>query len=169
MQEITGNLWDYYGRRNEVVCITTNGAVKLDGNAVMGRGCALQATQKIPGIALKLGASIKKNGNVACWLEEDVLISFPVKHKWFEKADIKLIRQSADWLHEQAMLLPFTTFILPRPGCGNGKLSYSQVQPILVKLPHNVHVIDFVNPTAGDSLVKKSLRILKDDQLTIWD
>ena len=39
MKEITGDLWDYYRRPMHTICITTNGTIKKNGKAVMGRGC----------------------------------------------------------------------------------------------------------------------------------
>lgn len=143
MREITGNLWDYYGKPGFVVCITTNGTVKKNGEAVMGRGCAFEATHRIPGIAKTLGGLIQSYGNVV--LEhltrmEDV-ISFPVKHNWWEQADLKLIEHSAGRLWVLADGEPEKTFILPRPGCGNGRLTWEQVKPAIEFLPDNVWII----------------------------
>jgi hypothetical protein len=144
MIELRDNLWRFYGLKNprHVICITTNGFIKKDGTAVMGRGCANEARSRIPGIAKILGLHIKFNGNVAAYLTPDV-ISFPVKHAWYEPADLALIEESTSWLYKQAALNPETRFVLPRPGCGNGQLSYTQVRPLLVHLPDNVGVIDF--------------------------
>lgn len=143
MKEINGNLWRYYNAPFHVICITTNGFVKKDGTAVMGRGCALEARSYIPGIAKLLGAHIQTNGNMAGYLLPNV-IAFPVKHVWYEKADLELIRGSAHWLGHIAAKHPEFSFILPRPGCGNGQLQYCDVKPVLVDLlPDNVYVIDF--------------------------
>ena len=40
MNEITGNILNYIGKPKTLVCITTNGFVKNNGEAVMGAGCA---------------------------------------------------------------------------------------------------------------------------------
>ena len=40
MNEVNGNLWD---SNADIIVITTNGAVRKDGAAIMGRGVALQA------------------------------------------------------------------------------------------------------------------------------
>ncbi len=68
------------------IVITTNGAVKKSGEAVMGRGCAKQAADKWPHIPKKLGALIRKNGNIAQVVDQVSLgntsmslVSFPVK------------------------------------------------------------------------------------------
>ena len=45
MKEITGDIWDYHKQGHWIV-ITTNGTVKSNGEAVMGRGIALQARAK---------------------------------------------------------------------------------------------------------------------------
>lgn len=142
MREITGNLWDH-NNVNSVICITTNGFVKKNGEAVMGRGCAYEATQRIPCIAGRLGIHLRMNGNVPVWLTSG-LVTFPVKHNWYEDADPELIRKSAAWLRGEALNLGQKWFVLPRPGCGNGKLKWEDVRPLLVTLPDNVLVIDFV-------------------------
>jgi hypothetical protein len=141
MREIRGELWDYYHREDKpfVVCITTNGFVKKNGEAVMGRGCAYEATKRIPYIAKDLGELIKLYGNRP-WGVHDIL-TFPVKHNWWESADLELIRQSAETLRTIALDNLEITYVLPRPGCGNGRLDWAQVKPLLEDLPDNVWVI----------------------------
>lgn len=58
---IKANIWDYWGVA-DALCITTNGCV-IKGECVMGRGIALEAKQRFPGIALHLGRSIQAEGN----------------------------------------------------------------------------------------------------------
>jgi hypothetical protein len=142
MREITGNLWDYYGKPNTVVLITTNGFVKKNGEAVMGRGCALEATRKFPGIARILGDLIHLNGNTVFEPVKGVY-TFPVKHDWFDEADLLLIAQSAQFLKDRANATPDTTYVLPRPGCGNGRRTWAEVKPLLESLPDNVQVITY--------------------------
>jgi len=80
------NIWDRFDV-GEVVCITTNGFVRSDGRAVMGRGVAAQAKKYVPDIDLSLGKQILTNGNVVQFCSEDSsteavrIISFPVKPK----------------------------------------------------------------------------------------
>ena len=90
MKEITGNIWDYLGEKDVVLCITTNGYVKGNGAAVMGRGVALQAKSHFPGIEYELGKLIKDHGNLVQFLTGAMtaaVIAFPVKHRWREPAD----------------------------------------------------------------------------------
>src|SRR4051812_3283092 len=100
MKEITGNLWDYYGKPNHIVCITTNGMVKRNGKCVMGRGCAFEATQRVPGIASALGNRIQAIGNQNVFLDDYKIMTFPVKHHWKDAADLNLISDSAFMLTE---------------------------------------------------------------------
>ena len=145
MKEVLGDLWSFHGKENYVCCITTNGFVKKNGEAVMGRGCALEAVSRYPKLATLLGASILEHGNkMFLLLPEDgvMLIAFPVKHNWYEEADFLLIAESAHSLAMYARLKPEKTFILPRPGCGNGKLSWQIVKGIIKDiLPDNVWII----------------------------
>lgn len=144
MIEVGGNLWDYLDQPFCMICITTNGTVKRDGSCVMGRGCALEAAKRIPGIAQILGKKIRDTGNSVHWIK-DTLWSFPVKHNWWEKADLVLIKQSVRELTAIATSEAYkhNTFVLPRPGCGNGHLLWEDVRPLLLSLPDNVHVISF--------------------------
>jgi hypothetical protein len=140
MKEITGDLWDYWKIPDTAICITTNGFVKANGECVMGRGCALEAKARMPMIASVLGALINKHGNHVHRIY-DGLYSFPVKHAWYEKADLKLIERSCKEISD---LATEKHIVIPRPGCGNGKLSYSDVCPILEKeLDDRFSVITF--------------------------
>ncbi len=143
MKEVRGNLWDYYGKDGFVVMITTNGTVKRNGCAVMGRGCALEAKQRVPGIDKQLGQLMARGTRRFCWpLDDGRLMSFPVKHEWHQKADLALIRESARFLTAFAKAhSEDTTYILPCPGCGNGRLAWESVKPLLDGLPDNVWVI----------------------------
>jgi hypothetical protein len=93
-----------------------------------------------------LGASIKKHGNVFAALtpradETGTLFAFPVKHNWWEQANLDLIYDSAAALEKLAKSMPEATFVLPRPGCGMGHLEWEDVKDIISFLPDNVKVI----------------------------
>ena len=137
MKVVSGDLWkievDYKG-------ITTNGYVTKNGNAVMGRGVALQAKQMFPGIEVELGRSIILTGNHIHFLSKN-LFSFPVKHNWWEKADLNLIKQSVQELKDTALIYTKYTFAIPLPGTGNGRLTPEEVWPLLTELPDNVIVV----------------------------
>jgi hypothetical protein len=141
MIEVVGNLWTYPA---DWRIITTNGFVKSNGECVMGRGCAREAKVQFPKLAKELGTQIKEVGNVVHRFDQYKLLSFPVKHSWWEKADLALIQQSVNQLQE-LLLGQFdeTEIVMPRPGCGNGQLSWKDVQPIMAQLPDNIKVIDF--------------------------
>jgi len=77
-----GNAWNYDGVA-DAICITTNGYVTKDGRAVMGRGIAKEAKERLPGIDLELGRLLKEEGNVPHILGMlpggSLIVSFPVK------------------------------------------------------------------------------------------
>ncbi len=160
MKELTGNLFNYIGLA-DAICITTNGFVKSNGECVMGKGCAKTVTELFPGIAKVLGDSIKSDGNVVIPLlskKGTVICTFPVKSVselftgsnavkhmhyrfkigdrvpgWACIADPKLIEKSAIQLVELADKSEWKSIILPRPGCGAGELSWSDIKPVLDK------------------------------------
>lgn len=136
MTEVVGDLWTFPAN---IRVITTNGTVTKSGLAVMGRGCALEATHKFPGLRTSLGWKLKTSGNHVHVLRvgefenpSEVLVSFPVKHEWFQPADLELIRKSALELRSVVSNYKHTVrVVLPRPGCGNGKLRWEDVKPVL--------------------------------------
>jgi hypothetical protein len=131
MKEDYGNIWHMPG---DAICITTNGFVKKNGEAVMGAGIAKEANNFYPGLAKALGEFICIGGNRVhplyfdnTW--EQLILSFPVKHNWWEKADMELIRKSCQELIEYLdVTKPLQNVLLPRPGCGNGKLQWKDVK-----------------------------------------
>ena len=135
MQEINGNLWDFH-KKGFWIVIPTNGFVKTNCEAVMGRGLALQAKQKFPEISSELGISLKECGNKIAIFYKYYLLTFPVKHNWWEKADILLIEKSTkvlkNLLDEEDCRIK-TPIYLPRVGCGNGMLNWKDVKQILEK------------------------------------
>lgn len=133
MKEIRGNLWDYWTALDTAVVITTNGTVKKNSECVMGKGCAFEAAQKIPGIAKTLGHLIEEKGNHVYYMGHGIF-SFPVKHNWWEPADLSLIKRSAYELVELANTLSLKSVIIPRPGCGNGWLRWNDVKAVLEKI-----------------------------------
>lgn len=140
MIEEYGDMWTMEA---DVKCVTTNGTVKKGGGAVMGRGTAKQAAMRAPIVPTWLGQLIRRNGNhvqtISAHTDETgtyTLVAFPVKHNWWEKADLKLIERSLVELNYLADMGDWKKILLPRPGCGNGQLSWSKqvkklVEPVL--------------------------------------
>ena len=155
MKEARRNLWAAVGRV-DAVCITTNAQVNRDGQAVMGRGCALEAAERWPQVRRNLGRRLQQSGNLphilaivgdAFYYEVNdasplssmaldggsLLVSFPVKQHWRDAADPALILASALRLVALADEMKWRCVVLPRPGCGNGRLIWEeQVLPLLV-------------------------------------
>ncbi len=140
MKESKGNLFD---QKVNIIVITTNGSIKNDGRAIMGCGCALDASFLWPDLPLILGEKLKSCGNhvfVLKWVEEKnySIVSFPVKNNWDKKADLKLIEQSSKELvklvnlHEKHLHKKISV-ALPKVGCGAGKLEWDSVKKILEK------------------------------------
>ncbi len=99
---------------------------------MMGRGCARQAAARFPELPYQLGTKISVQGNHVFNFPEYVLITFPVKHNWWEAADLDLIDRSARELLRIIEVKKIKEAIyIPRPGCGNGKLRWEDVKKIL--------------------------------------
>ena len=134
MLEEFGDFWTIQG---DARCITTNGALRANGDAIMGKGVALQAKQRYPRIEFTLGRLIQKYGNHLFYIGHG-LISFPTKHDWRDhESDIGLIKRSAIELVSLFKGdVPIKNksnrrILLTRPGCGSGNLEWTEVRPIL--------------------------------------
>ena len=145
MQDRPGDLWAWPA---DVRIITTNGSVRRDGKAVLGRGCAREAVERHPRLPSLLGERLQAEGNhLHTFSRADLLgapyelWTFPVKHHWQERADLPLIARSVAEL--DARLRFGTRYVMPRPGCGNGQLAWRAVQPLLAVLPDTVTVLHF--------------------------
>lgn len=142
MKEARGNLWSFEA---DAIVITTNGYVKGNGECAMGRGCARQARDLWPGVSGRLGRLLREHGN-RCFRLGNVgsfdLVSMPVKPALGPEgqpgfrcdADLELIEQSARQLLEMADTFGWETVVMPRPGCGNGRLSWENVGPRLAAI-----------------------------------
>lgn len=137
MKEITENIWE---DDLDAVCVTTNGVVNKNG-LVMGKGIALEASNRFPDIAKYFGILVQQQGNFPHiyrnypLIKEFYIISLPTKHHWRDISDIKLIENSIKILVDLANMHSHLKRIgLTRPGCGNGGLSWSVVKPIIEPL-----------------------------------
>ena len=116
-----------------MVCISTNGHLTKKGQAVLGRGCARQAEQRMPDLAARLGGLIAQGGNHVHLIGEG-LVSVPVEESPWANPDLHLIRRSAEELRALADLQGWSRVVVPRPGCGGGGLSWPEVRPLLADL-----------------------------------
>ena len=132
MLETVGDMWE---EPCDMLCVLTNGDRRSDGCAVMGARTALQAKCHYPDIPELLGELLRLRGNHVHDLgvrDGRRVLSFPTKHHWRDAfADLELIRRSCrelvDAIGDQGM----TRILIPRPGCGAGRLGWSVVRPVL--------------------------------------
>ncbi len=133
MKEEQGDLWEHPAN---AFVITTNGFIRNDGAAVMGRGCAKQAATRWPDLPKVLGALLSSQGNKVfnICISNHRIVTLPVKHHWREKADLQLIEMSTRALVDLVDLQMWGNVRMVRPGCGNGQLDWSDVRPVIEPL-----------------------------------
>lgn len=135
----TENIFDLPDKSgNMAVCVTTNGIIKTNGDAVMGKGIAKEANQRFH-LAGALAKHLREDGNTPFNFgvyqsgnSKFHVISFPTKWDWKNDSDLDLIQASALLLLKICNETNITTCYLPPVGCGLGSLDYSkQVKPLL--------------------------------------
>jgi O-acetyl-ADP-ribose deacetylase (regulator of RNase III) len=140
MIETKGNL---FTMPVKAICIPTNGMIKTDGKAVMGRGVALEAARRFPTIDILLARALEKEGNKVHDITPVTLpnvvtsyhiLSFPTKHNWKDPSDPTLIAKSCVELKELVTKNDWLRVAMPRVGCGLGGLDWERVvKPIINK------------------------------------
>jgi hypothetical protein len=147
MIEHSGDLWDY---EVQVVGIPTNGFLRTNGAAVMEGGCALRAQQKFPRFEAGLGELIRQQGN-RCFRyaprtnggagRQYTFLTFPVtsgceagRPRFMYDAELAIIERSARQSIELADEFGWESIVLPHPGCGEGRLAWSDVATVLSKI-----------------------------------
>lgn len=131
MLEAVADLWTYPGA--DALCVTTNSQVNKAGRAIMGAGVAAQALARYSDINVFLADHLHVNGNVPGVLlfgPPDV-VSFPTKYDWRDPSDLNLIMLSAYRLDRLATAHGWKIVVLPQPGCGEGRLYWSEVKPLI--------------------------------------
>ena len=153
MKEITGNMFDLMSDgETDSICITTNGIIGNDGRAIMGAGCAGEAARRWPTVRKTLGKALKAFGNlpyVIGMTDPDgnfqdtdaklildkkyqcLIWSFPTKGDFRYKSLTDLIVKSAKLMVEHADKFELKKIVMPRPGCSNGKLEWSEVKKLI--------------------------------------
>lgn len=125
----TKNIFDEQG---DAVCVTTNGIVKKNGEAVMGAGIAKEANIRY-NVARELGNKLHKSGN-HCYIigkADKAIVSFPTKNNWADDSSIELIEQSCHEIKQLADQNNWTRILLPMVGCGCGHLNSNTVRSLM--------------------------------------
>lgn len=137
-----------------IIAVTGNGYVTKDGRLVMGRGAALQACERIPGIDREAGAIVSKYSSVDWnhiyhWIvvREQFLAQvgfaiFQVKYSWRDEASLGLIEESTTALLEYTRKNPELNIRMNFPGIGNGRRAdaFEEIKRILSVLPNTVTI-----------------------------
>lgn len=152
MREYTGNLWDFINP--DAIVITTNGDRNVTGRLIMGAGNAKEARDRFPSLDEQLGKLVENGGNkVYCVSTKDLsgkpftIVSLPTKHSYKDtQSDLMLIATGLANLVDMADQKEWLEIIVPRPGVGNGKLSWdTQIRPLCESfLDDRFIVCDFV-------------------------
>ena len=138
MKIVVDDLWNIYDglvapMYSRAIVIPTNGTIRKDGCCVMGAGLALDAKKKWPDLPRQLGEKLKLGGNTPHGFPQYRIITFPVKHNWWEKADLDLIRLSAMRLATESVSSRYEVIYMPKVGCGNGRLQWKDVRQVLAE------------------------------------
>lgn len=123
MKELTGNIWSFH-ESGEWIGVTTNGIVKSDGCAVMGKGIALEAAKRFPKLPIQLAFKLRKSGNHVFFFLPYRIVTIPTKDDWKDDSKIELIERSCMELREASAGKVY----LPPLGCGNGRLEWKSVK-----------------------------------------
>lgn len=101
---------------------------------------------RFPNLPFELGRGIRSEENHVFSFHDYELVTFPVKHVWWEPADLKLIARSARELLKVIETEKIREPIyLPRPGCGNGRQDWRNVKAVLAPIltSNQIHIVTY--------------------------
>lgn len=129
MLEQPGDVWSPYA---DAYVVTTCGDI-VRHELVMGAGIARQAKELYPQLPLILARLVARFGNkpFIVPMSDHTIMTMPTKHSWRQPSDLKLVRESADYMQQLATMYDMLHVAMPRAGCGLGGLSWEDVQPEL--------------------------------------
>jgi hypothetical protein len=137
-----GDMWVAL-EETDLFLITANATIKRNGALVMGRGLALEAKRRFPGLDLACGRLVGDRqvyGVGVLPAPFTPLGLFQVKNHFRERADLDLIKRSVRALLSLLEFSRLERVDLNFPGIGNGGLPQSCVLPLIEPLPDRVHV-----------------------------
>jgi len=143
-----GDMWSALDHA-DLFLVTTNAMVRKDGALVMGRGIAREAATRYTQLPYEAGKWLKVSGLQRSFygvlrpypqLDHPMhkLGLFQVKFHWADDASLDLIANSTQVLRDLIEEEGYEDVHLNFPGIGNGRLSYSDVLPVVKHLPDAV-------------------------------
>lgn len=97
-----GSLFYLPQNEHEAAVITTNGVIRKNADAILGKGQALEAKKLFSGMERQLGEYLRRYGNRAFYMGTrqvgerlTSLVTFPTKHHYRDNSDLDLIAESA--------------------------------------------------------------------------
>jgi hypothetical protein len=151
-EEVTGNIFEFWNSDTPVI-VPINLNLNKFGHNVMNKGIAKDAKELFPILPNMIGKSIKQrkhkidvfayvletNKVIEGKKEEAIILAFPTRFNYWEKADLKLIEVCArllvlkvDTIYKK---IKFDKIMVPKLGCGEGGLDWElEVKPLLEKI-----------------------------------
>jgi hypothetical protein len=147
MKICTGDMFSILDK-TDVFVVTTNSTLKKDRTLVMGRGAALQLKKTIPDIDKLFGQKITSREYNIIFVDYFGIGTFyncifgalQTKFHFKDPSNIQLINRSVQALTTVATKQNHLRFDVNCPGIGYGKLSFSEIFPIIQQLPNNVNI-----------------------------
>lgn len=138
------DLWDYKSKV-EMIVVPVNKTIRQH-RLIMGAGFAKQANERVQALDLRFANAMERAQHNVCRIIDDGIwyIAFPTKCRPQDRSSLALIELSCKQLRSMLYTCgePEALCLLPAVGCGCGKLSWSEVEPVLREhLPENNFVV----------------------------
>jgi hypothetical protein len=151
MKLIQEDLWAHPA---DLFVVTTNGVLNKSKQLVMGKGAALEAANRFPGIRDLAGAEILRHKYPSVPMFGELIYIygflgfqalkiglFQTKFHWRGPSDLELIGASASILDKFIKATGAHSVRMNYPGINNGGLSKEDVLPVIEQLPDSVTVV----------------------------
>jgi ribA/ribD-fused uncharacterized protein len=154
---------DVSADKAEVIVNTVNARLSPSGRGVMGAGVAKAFKERFPSImgdyeqAIRSGELREGTAMLFDLPDGRKWAALATKADWRDPSQMEWVESSTKQLAELMKAQGLKSVALPPPGCGNGKLEWSEVEPVVLKNLQGLDVTLYAQPSGAMDRVSKDV------------
>jgi O-acetyl-ADP-ribose deacetylase (regulator of RNase III) len=154
-------------RKDEILNANAEAIVNtVNTVGIMGKGIALEIKEKFPQNYQLYKKACERNEVVIGKMfttftntleNPKYIINFPTKRHWRFPSEISFVKEGLEDLKNVILSLKIKSIAVPPLGCGNGKLDWNIVKPLIIKSLENIPDLDiFIYEPLNISLISNN-------------
>lgn len=113
------------------IALPTNGSYRDDGSFIVDDEITKEFGLRYPDFEWQLGDKLFLYGNDVFYFQDSNSFSFPIKERWFDKPNLKIIERSCQQLKNHPEYACGKPLLMPKVGCYNGGIEWEHLEKLL--------------------------------------